>query len=347
MQILIVGTDPSRIGGIETFSKNLSKLGFSIQYLTTYKIKKLDEYIVNYIFSNKWFDYLFFKLLFSVSKSLGLKFIKIKIDKLNLSYDVIIINLHYDLYVPIFKDDYARKFLVQHTQSSILKEHKLYFNNDDKIIEFARDNFEFISLSDYEKINLVNIFKLNEVHVHTIRHMSPLPIIKDKKKFNKKIIIISRFDNKIKRIDLVLEAMRLLPDYSLSVYGSGPDEIMLRKLSEPIPNVSIFGEIRDVSSVLDSHSIFVMNSENEGYGITLIEAMSRGVPIVIRDTYPSVKDAVIDNGVIIDAVWNERKFVNAIHEIERNFDEFSSNSLVLAERHSSKTIKEKWEQLLS
>ena len=42
-----------------------------------------------------------------------------------------------------------------------------------------------------------------------------------------------------------------------------------------------------------------MTSDYEGYPITLIEAARRGLPIILRNTFDSAQDIVIDNGILL------------------------------------------------
>ena len=48
-----------------------------------------------------------------------------------------------------------------------------------------------------------------------------------------------------------------------------------------------------------------MTSDFEGYPITLIEAMRRGFPIVLRNTFDSAQDIVINNGVLLEKEWDK------------------------------------------
>ena len=89
-----------------------------------------------------------------------------------------------------------------------------------------------------------------------------------------------------------------------------------------------------------------MTSDSEGYPISTIEAMRRGLPIVLRNTFDSASDIVIDNGVLLEKDWNEDKFVEAVRKIYDNYEYYSENSKKLGERHSSEVIKKEWDKLL-
>ena len=89
-----------------------------------------------------------------------------------------------------------------------------------------------------------------------------------------------------------------------------------------------------------------MTSDFEGYPITLIESMRRGLPIVLRNTFDSAQDIIIENGVLLEKEWDEDKFVEAVRKVYDNYEYYSENSKKLGERHSSEAIKREWDKLL-
>lgn len=88
-----------------------------------------------------------------------------------------------------------------------------------------------------------------------------------------------------------------------------------------------------------------MTSDYEGYPISIIEAMRRGLPIVLRNTFDSARDIVIDNGVLLEKEWNEDKFIEAVKKIYDNYEYYSENSKKLGERYSLEVIKKEWDKL--
>ncbi len=76
------------------------------------------------------------------------------------------------------------------------------------------------------------------------------------------------------------------PNVRLWMVGGGPLESSLRQLSDELglnECVTFFGEQADVSPFLLAADLFVMSSVTEGLPVSLLEAMSVGLPAVVTD----------------------------------------------------------------
>ncbi len=121
-----------------------------------------------------------------------------------------------------------------------------------------------------------------------------------------KIIYIGRLVKKIKRPHLLIEAFSKLadafPHWIVEIWGDGSKKsyqwmmkafIRRRRLSE---RIFFKGTTDDVASVLQTGDVFVFPSAFEGFGLTLAEAMSMGIPVV------GCKSCVAANELIQDGV---------------------------------------------
>lgn len=159
--------------------------------------------------------------------------------------------------------------------------------------------------------------------------------------------MIARLHNEQKRFDLAIQAMKKLPNFTLKIYGDG-DQSILRELIEKnnLKNVELCGPTNKIKEKLDEAGIFIMTSDYEGYPISLIEAMRRELPIILRDTFDSAKDIVIDNGVLLAKEWNEDKFVEAVEKIYNNYEYYSEKSKELGKRYNFEIVQKKWLDLV-
>src|SRR6202521_6134109 len=76
------------------------------------------------------------------------------------------------------------------------------------------------------------------------------------------------------------------PNVQLWIVGDGPLEFSLRKLSDELglnECVTFFGEEADVSPFMLAADLFVSSSVTEGLPVSLLEAMSVGLPALVTD----------------------------------------------------------------
>lgn len=111
-----------------------------------------------------------------------------------------------------------------------------------------------------------------------------------------------------KRVDLLIEAFAKLkrrhPNYSLIIVGDGPAEVVnsLKRLAEPIPDIHFTGFLlgETKANVLASCDVFCSPSPYETFGLTGVEAMASGVPVVMVNS-GGVSEYILDgvNGYFV------------------------------------------------
>jgi glycosyltransferase involved in cell wall biosynthesis len=99
---------------------------------------------------------------------------------------------------------------------------------------------------------------------------------------------IARLETVDKGQDLLLRVLSEAPwfdrNFSLTLYGKGPDESYLRELIKYRrleQKVSIVGHFRDQREVWLKHELLVLPSHSEGTPLTLIEAQLCGRPVLV------------------------------------------------------------------
>lgn len=348
MKILFLadGCHPATQGGIQTFGRALKKmfeknLIFLSYYTKNKKIFKVND-VIEILSSNIIFR-LIDKLLFRFPRNyMSKKWIK------KINPDICILRSPQNL--KILKNIECKKILVQHIRLDIYFKSESYYNNEKKLLEKSKKDLDyFIVTSPKDKIKWINEYNFPENKVKLIRHSCELELKKEKKEKNKVLIMIARLDNNHKRFDLAIKAMKNLADFNLKIYGSGPDEEFLKNLIKEnnLKNVFICGSTNKVKERLDEAGIFIMTSDYESYGISNIEAMRRGLPIIIRDTFEGASDVVINNGILLDKEWNEKEFCEGIKKIYNNYEYYSKNSIEMGKRHNLEVIKKEWEKLFN
>ena len=341
--VLTLAAHPMAQGGIQTFVRRIKKYYNADVILLTNKNKDEKSFPVNDVIEIGSLNIIFRIINRLLKDKIRKYFIMKELKKIN--PEIIICNFPYELeMIKNFKC--KKKILVQHFNF------ERFISDMPRMQELKKELSNYVVLSPYDKEKFQKGFGLLEEKVKVIRHTCEMELLQKKKEKKKKLIMLARLDNKQKRFDLAIKAMKKLPDFSLDIYADrvdGKQELnMLKNLAKEnrISNVFFRGSTTKVQEKLDESGIFIMTSDFEGYGITNIEAMRRGLPIVLRNTFEAAQDIVIDNGVLLEKEWDEDKFVEAIRKIYDNYEYYSENSKKLGERHSPEVIKKEWDKLL-
>jgi L-malate glycosyltransferase len=85
----------------------------------------------------------------------------------------------------------------------------------------------------------------------------------------------------IKELELLGE--NDLSTFSLSFFGSGPEEANLRLLTSALTNaerVAFAGTVIDREAIYRAIDVLIVCSESEGFSLVIMEAMARGIPVI-------------------------------------------------------------------
>ena len=95
---------------------------------------------------------------------------------------------------------------------------------------------------------------------------------------------------KIKRVDSLLEQLaKLIGDWQLDIYGSTGDEVEDAKFKALIEalglskKVTFHGWQKDAWANVTEAGVLLLNSTREGFGLVIVEAMQRGIPVIASD----------------------------------------------------------------
>lgn len=340
MKIVLVGYNPRNIGGIESFSRNLKENIFpELHFL--YEYDQSGPFEVNDFIGVCKYN-IFNRFLNKISNGLHTKN-KISSYLKSENFDYILLNT--PKYLDII-DDLNKVILIQHTTVDNWWLSKYKFNKNNKLLSLAKKVNKIISLSEKEKEQIINKFNIDEKKINVINLPSGLEFYNKTKKPGKNLLMLTRFQNEIKRIDLVINAMKNLPDFNLNIYGSGKDEKELRLLAEKHSNVKIYKATTEKLKILDENHIYILSSDFEGYPVSLIEAASRKLPLIIRNTFPSAPEIINKNGILLKKDWSEDEFCKAVQNIYHDYDKYSESSEEIYNKHSPLKIKQQWQSLI-
>lgn len=141
----------------------------------------------------------------------------------------------------------------------------------------------------------------------------------------------------IKAMAIVVKHYQFEKEVHLDVYGKGPDKEHYLNLIDELElqnHVTIHGYIAndDLPGLLEKFDLYVVPSLEESFGVSAIEAMAMGIPLVTSDA-DGLKEVVrhgIDGLVVPKA--NEHELAKAIVELIDNASLRKKMSLAVRER---------------
>ena len=228
-------------------------------------------------------------------------------------------------------------------------------------------SLEAVKLSDVNQVLLPSFKKVLEEHlpnnkIVTIGNVVPqftnqvdLTIPKDVHK----ILFIGRLAKGHKRPHLLIEAFSKVadqfPNWIVELWGADENkaykaqlELMIKQ-ANLTDRVQFKGITKDVESVLSTGDIYAMMSASEGFGLSMAEAMAKGLPVIACDTWLGVSDMVQDeyNGILVadnsDDIAQGLKKLMSDNELCTNLGKNASNSM---KQYAPNIIWSRWENLL-
>ncbi|TWJ12295.1 glycosyltransferase involved in cell wall biosynthesis [Stackebrandtia albiflava] len=122
--------------------------------------------------------------------------------------------------------------------------------------------------------------------VHHIPNSVPACLVEPADGTSKLIVAAGRIE-KVKRYDLLIKAfaevVRRHPDWRLRIYGVGSETANLRELVSELglnDSAMLMGPYSPIDTEWVKGSIAAVTSEYESFGLTIIEAMGAGLPVV-------------------------------------------------------------------
>lgn len=106
-----------------------------------------------------------------------------------------------------------------------------------------------------------------------------------------------------KRFDRLINAFSLIANnyqtWSVDIFGEGPSKSELENLirqKDLVGRVNLKGMTNDIYKEYQRSQFFVLSSDDEGFGLVIVEAMSCGLPVVSTDC-PFGPSEIIEDGV--------------------------------------------------
>lgn len=158
-----------------------------------------------------------------------------------------------------------------------------------KILDFIDYKFNIYRYDNYVLLtneDLQEHWRYSRKRISVISNpLTISPIISDTK--NKIITTVCRLSNRSKNLTDMINAFSLIheyhPNWQLKIYGEGPDRKDLTTQIKSLGlqnNIILAGYTDNIAGVLSEASIYISTSNYEGLPLSIIEAISCGLPVV-------------------------------------------------------------------
>ena len=155
-------------------------------------------------------------------------------------------------------------------------------------------------------------------------------------------------------IDAYVPIARAHPEWQLRIYGEGNREQRLRRriLRHGVyNNVFLMGATQRLGEFMSRASLFALSSRYEGFGMVIVEAMSKGLPVVSFDC-PRGPAEIIEPGRdgILVPPQDVAGMTRALLELIQDGDErqrYGAAAVEKAKKFESGEIGGQWESLLA
>jgi glycosyltransferase involved in cell wall biosynthesis len=143
------------------------------------------------------------------------------------------------------------------------------------------------------------------------------------------------------------------PDWELRIYGNGPKRDELETLVQVLhlgDKVRLMGATRTLGSELAAASLFVLSSRFEGFGMVIVEAMSKGLPVVSFDCPRGPAELVHNDvdGVLVPAqdVAALARAISALLDDPDRRRRYAAAALESSRAFGLEAIGARWDALL-
>jgi glycosyltransferase involved in cell wall biosynthesis len=244
---------------------------------------------------------------------------------------------------------FSKELLTNYYEKRLLVTQYLKCNN--KFIAISKDTESFFKQALPKKLSQNVILLNNAIDFNRFKHT--IHLLKTKENHSINLITVGSLIE-IKNHLFLLEVISLLNKrsklkFNLTIIGEGVfrENIEKKIIENQLENiVTLLGKIDNVEDFLQKADLYVFSCIKEGFGLTLIEAMASGLPVICLDGKGN-RDIIEDgkNGFMIYKN-NPELFANKIIELVNNPELYQSMSKYAVEFAKKYDIKEYVDRLL-
>ena len=174
------------------------------------------------------------------------------------------------------------------------------------------------------------------------------------------VLVVGRMQECTKRFSSVLKVWHLLEKQNLPetkvwhlvMVGDGDDLYSYKQMAKELrlQRVSFEG-FQNPLPYYKAAKIFLMTSRIEGFGNVLLEAQQMGVVPIAMDSYPAVRDIILNghNGILVpkDSIQSMSKALISLISNTKELDRLRCNGADFINSFSMDNVMDRWIQLIN
>ncbi|MBU7456374.1 accessory Sec system glycosyltransferase GtfA [Leuconostoc fallax] len=160
-------------------------------------------------------------------------------------------------------------------------------------------------------------------------------------------------------IKAVIKSKKYIPDLTFDIYGEGGENQKLKKIIEDNSAqnyIKLRGHV-DLEHIYQKYDTYISASTSEGFGLTLMEAVGSGLPMIGFNVRYGNQTFIKNNqnGYLIPfnkscdvediAVQLSNKIITLFEQ--HDLSDFSQNSYKIAEKYLVKEVEKRWQILIN
>lgn len=250
-----------------------------------------------------------------------------------------------------------RKIIVMHTNHYDLKEDGNFELSPQYTPLFKhKEKYQNIVFLTEEQVHdFTNEFGEHKGY-RVIPHGIDKPVTdKDKDKVNPHLAVSLARYHKEKGLEDGIRAFRNvvneIPDAVYEIYGIGEHEQYFQDLIKELKlenNVHLKGFTDNKIEVFQKAACSIMTSKSEGFGLTILESLAAGTPVVSYNIKYGPKDMIIDgkNGYLVENQEELAEKIITIMTEDRRRKKLAKNTTSIFKEFGHEQFLEKWIELL-
>lgn len=233
----------------------------------------------------------------------------------------------------IIKKKHHLPFVVTEHSSKLNKPAKEISDLDKRLAIKAYQNCDqLICVSEALRVNILQNFQQDSIVIHNMVDDSVFRCPETSPDISPFVFVAVGNLIPIKAFDILIEAFAQVKENAkLYIIGDGPEKERLRNQIHELQlngQVELLGQLErtEINKVYQKSHVFVLPSQSETFGVSYIEAMYAGLPI-IATRCGGPESFVDENNGLLVPVDNTDKLVKAMQEMRTNYAHYNHQQI--------------------